>query len=188
MAEKYGNNSNNQYTSLAAGMNQPLPQNTPLPSSFDAQGNFIMPKVSNISNDSIGSFNNSQGPGANMGTSLAGGQLQNPVSNPDMSFMTDPLGNNSLANNNSFFDPNNSMMDNAGQAVGLAGGVASLASILDNWGVGKKAMNLNMDNMRQQMSQNKTAFDRSVARQDGTSLAIANANEAARNVKQEGYS
>jgi hypothetical protein len=48
-------------------------------------------------------------------------------------------------------------------------------------------MNLNMDNMRQQMSQNKTAFDRSVERQDGTSLAIANSNEAARNVKQGSY-
>jgi hypothetical protein len=173
MGENYQNNTN-KFTSLAAGMNQPLHRQGFAPS-FDAQGNFIMPEVSNISNDAIANFSNSQGPSANLGDNMQGGKTQNPTSLA------------SMGNGNSFFDPTNSMMDNAGQSLGLAGGVASLASILDNWGVGKKAMNLNMDNMRQQMSQNKTAFDRSVERQDGTSLAIANSNEAAKNVKQGSY-
>jgi len=72
------------------------------------------------------------------------------------------------------------MMDNAGQALGLVGGVASLADLLNNWGVAKKATETNIANVKQQMGNNQKAFDRSVLRQDNTLNAIQQANEQAR--------
>lgn len=78
-----------------------------------------------------------------------------------------------------FFDPSNSMMDNAGQALGLAGGVASLADMFNNWGMQKKAMNLNMDSVSQAMGNRQTAFDDRVTSLANSRTAISNANTAA---------
>ncbi len=91
-------------------------------------------------------------------------------------------GGNSLAGG--FFKSGNSFMDNTGQALGLAGGVASLADMLNNWGVAKKAMNTNMANVRQQMGQSRQAFDRSIERQDTTRDAISLANAKAKLIEQ----
>ena len=83
-----------------------------------------------------------------------------------------------------FFKQGNSYMDNAGQALGLAGGVMSLADMLNNWGVAKDAMKTNMSNIRQQMDQSKTAFDRSVQRQDRSLAAVNAAEEEAKSIRQ----
>lgn len=85
-----------------------------------------------------------------------------------------------------FFNAGNSFMQNAGDVVGLAGGVLSLADMLNNWGMGKKMMKTNMANINQQMAQSQEAFDRSKARQDRSLAAVQDANERARKTQQGG--
>ncbi len=86
----------------------------------------------------------------------------------------------------SFFNSGNSFMQNAGDAVGLAGGVLSLADMLNNWGMGKKMMKTNMANINQQMTQSQEAFDRSKARQDRSLAAVQDANQRAKEIQQGG--
>ena len=77
-------------------------------------------------------------------------------------------------------------MQNAGDVVGLAGGVLSLADMLNNWGMGKKMMKTNMANINQQMAQSQEAFDRSKARQDRSLAAVQDANQRAKEIQQGG--
>lgn len=80
------------------------------------------------------------------------------------------------ANGYSFGDPNSLM--------GTIGGVVSLADMINNWGLAKKATELNMKNLRQQMAQSGEAFERSVARQD---RSLANVQDSsARSLAQYG--
>lgn len=81
--------------------------------------------------------------------------------------------------NNGFFTEGNSTMQNIGEGLGLASAGMSLASMLDNWGLAKKAAKTNIANVQQQMGQSKEAFDRSKARQDRTLAAINSANSLA---------
>lgn len=57
-------------------------------------------------------------------------------------------------------------LNDANSVMGTIGGIVSLADMINNWGLAKKATELNMKNIRQQMSQSEEAFNRSVARQD----------------------
>lgn len=78
-----------------------------------------------------------------------------------------------------FFTEGNSMMQNFGEGIGLAGATLSLADMLNNWGMGKKMMKTNIANVNQQMTNNQEAFDRSKARQDRSLAAVNDANERA---------
>lgn len=87
---------------------------------------------------------------------------------------------------NGFFSKGNSTMDSIGEGVGLAGGVLSLADMLNNWGMQKDAMKLNMANVRQQMGNNQEAFDRSKARQDQTSAEVQRVHDSSLAFYQNG--
>lgn len=72
----------------------------------------------------------------------------------------------------------------ANSIVGTVGGIVSLADMINNWGLAKKATELNMSNIRQQMAQSEEAFNRSVARQD---RSLANVQDSsARSLAQYG--
>ena len=112
-------------------------------------------------------------------------ELQNISTNLKEFGSVDPSLNNSLAQGGGggFFTQGNSTLGNIGEGLGVAGGIASLASVLDNWGVAKDAMKLNMANVRQQMGNNQEAFDRSKGRQDRSLAAVNSANDRAQAIQ-----
>jgi hypothetical protein len=77
-----------------------------------------------------------------------------------------------------------SMIGNMGQGMNLIGSGVSLVGMLQNMKDARKNNDINRKNIGQQMSQSKVAFDRSVARQDGTSEAIRQRNERVAQMNQ----
>lgn len=87
-------------------------------------------------------------------------------------------GNSSAPPENLNWFNGDSLTGNIGTGVNLAGGALSLAQMIQGLGQSRKAFDLNRKNLKEQMSQRRTAFDRSLARQDRTTAAIDSANAA----------
>lgn len=83
----------------------------------------------------------------------------------------------------SFFD-NNSFVGNIGQGLNLVGSGVSLVGMLQNMRDARKNNSINRSNIRQQMDQSETAFNRAVERQDNTSEAIRERNERVAQMNQ----
>lgn len=113
------------------------------------------------------------------GDSLAKGYAPQDYTSPEFSKFQEQQQTVGGVGDINFFDKNNSFMDNTGQVMGLAGAGIGLADMLNNWGMQKKAMNLNMDSVRQTMGNNQEAFDRSKGRQDRSLAAVNSANSLA---------
>lgn len=77
-----------------------------------------------------------------------------------------------------------SVMGNMGQGLNLIGSGASLVGMLQNMKDARKNNKINRSNIRQQMDQSETAFNRAVERQDGTSEAIRQRNERVAQMNQ----
>ena len=77
-----------------------------------------------------------------------------------------------------------SMVGNLGQGMNLVGSGVSLVGMLQNMKNARKNNKLNRSNIRQQMSQSETAFNRDVERQEGTSEAIRQRNERVAQMNQ----
>lgn len=76
------------------------------------------------------------------------------------------------------------IMGMVGQGLNLAGSGVSLVGMLQNMRDARKNNKLNRRNITQQMNQSETAFNRAVARQDGTSEAIRERNERVAQMNQ----
>jgi len=77
-----------------------------------------------------------------------------------------------------------SVMGNMGQGLNLVGSGVSLVGMLQNMKDARKNNKINRSNIRQQMNQSETAFNRDVERQDGTSEAIRERNERVAQMNQ----
>ena len=77
-----------------------------------------------------------------------------------------------------------SVIGNIGQGLNLVGSGVSLVGMLQNMKDARKNNKINRSNIRQQMSQSETAFNRDVERQDGTSEAIRERNERVAQMNQ----
>jgi len=77
-----------------------------------------------------------------------------------------------------------SMVGNLGQGMNLVGSGVSLVGMLQNMKNARKNNKINRSNIRQQMSQSETAFNRDVERQEGTSEAIRQRNERVAQMNQ----
>ena len=77
-----------------------------------------------------------------------------------------------------------SMVGNLGQGMNLIGSGVSLVGMLQNMRDARKNNRINRSNILQQMEQSKTAFNRDVERQDGTSEAIRQRNERVAQMNQ----
>jgi hypothetical protein len=98
--------------------------------------------------------------------------------------MPDPaMGGIDTGSDMSFFN-GGSMVGNLGQGLNLVGSGVSLVGMLQNMKDARKNNKLNRSNIRQQMSQSETAFNRAVERQDGTSEAIRERNERVAQMNQ----
>lgn len=69
--------------------------------------------------------------------------------------------------------PNGFSFDGLNQGLNTFGSLASLAMMMKNMGEQRKNYRLNRSNIRQQMDQSKTAFDRSIARQNSSLAEVA---------------
>lgn len=76
------------------------------------------------------------------------------------------------------------IMGMVGQGLNLVGSGVSLVGMLQNMKDARKNNKLNRRNITQQMNQSETAFNRAVARQDGTSEAIRERNERVAQMNQ----
>jgi len=76
------------------------------------------------------------------------------------------------------------MVGNLGQGMNLIGSGVSLVGMLQNMRDARKNNRINRSNILQQMEQSKTAFNRDVERQDGTSEAIRQRNERVAQMNQ----
>jgi hypothetical protein len=102
-----------------------------------------------------------------------------------MAGMPDPaMGGLDFGGGNTPFFNGGSIVGNMGQGMNLLGSGVSLVGMLQNMRDARKNNSINRDNITQQMSQSKTAFDRSVARQDGTANAIRERNERVAQMNQ----
>lgn len=77
-----------------------------------------------------------------------------------------------------------SVMGNIGQGMNLVGSGVSLVGMLQGMRDARKNNRLNRRNIKQQMNQAETAFNRDVARQDRTSDAIRERNERVAQMNQ----
>jgi len=77
-----------------------------------------------------------------------------------------------------------SIAGNIGQGMNLLGSGVSLVGMLQNMSNARKNHKINRQNIRQQMDQSETAFNRDVARQDTTSQAIEERNARAAQLNQ----
>lgn len=75
-------------------------------------------------------------------------------------------------------------MGKIGQGLNLVGSGVSLVGMLQNMKDARKNNRLNRRYIKQQMNQSETAFNRAVARQDGTSEAIRERNERVAQMNQ----
>ena len=98
--------------------------------------------------------------------------------------MPDPaMGGLDTGGDMSFFN-GGSVVGNIGQGLNLVGSGVSLVGMLQNMKNARKNNKINRSNIKQQMRQSETAFNRDVERQDGTSEAIRERNERVAQMNQ----